>query len=98
MRALMKKWWILLGMGILAAVLMTGPLWLFPHQNYYRGRPSYYWRREVKQYADRSGWSAPYADRLLSLLGLKGGTSMPAVLERDQAAVPILIDLLQDDD
>jgi HEAT repeat protein len=94
-----KKYCFLLAACALVCLLVvTSALRIFPHGNYYRGRSSYYWQREVKKYAKRTGWSAPYADRLLNFLGVKGGSLMPAVLEQDPAAVPVLIDLAQDDD
>jgi hypothetical protein len=85
----------------LAIFLVAGPagyyLWAKVHnEHFYCGRPTSYWRQEVRRYCDGS-WSRPFLDGCLDFVfGRSSGR--PAVFARSPSTVPVLADLVRDAD
>jgi HEAT repeat protein len=91
--------WQLAGLLALAGFAYLAPQWCWvwigsgKHAHYYQGRPTSYWRAVLRN--SSPGWEQFIPTRLHRSLGLGG---MPAVLQHDPAAVPVLLDLLKDND
>jgi hypothetical protein len=68
------------------------------HEHFYHGLPSSRWSRVIKHWTlhkPSPPSSIPYLDLVLTSLGFRG---TPAVLSRDEAAVPALLDLIWNED
>jgi hypothetical protein len=99
------RWITLIVLALLAASSLGGYLWTkVSGQHYFRWRSTSYWRGQVRQWLanTRSGsptpWAAPWPDRMLDSFGTPRGIFRPAVLEGGPEAVPVLLDLLGDND
>jgi hypothetical protein len=71
---------------------------LIRHEHFYRGLPSSRWSRVIKHWTLHKSSppsSIPHLDSVLTSLGFRG---TPAVLSRDEAAVPVLLDLIWNED
>jgi HEAT repeat protein len=98
-------WVSLTLLAVLAAAPFGYYVWVRSHGgHFYRGRSTTYWSWETRRYFEHpTGWSEPFPDRCLDFLGwlllrLGKGPGEPAVLEGDPSALPVLLDLMQEED
>jgi HEAT repeat protein len=93
---------IALGTAVLLAVVVLVRKWhwvaigLLYHEHFYDGKPTSYWRAAIQDaQKPLANWvgSVP-----ASVRGVVGWGVRPAVLSRDPEAVPVLLDLLADED
>jgi hypothetical protein len=94
------RWVLRIAFGLLAlALLLPGLPWRLGLEHTYQGLPTSYWAGAVKRWTQRKPAPlspiTPWVDRLLTYLG---PGSRPAVLNGNPAAVPVLIDLLDQKD
>jgi hypothetical protein len=85
---------IAVGLCLLMPVGYYGYFAWVRHEHFYHGLPSSRWGRAIKpRTALKSAppSSIPYVDSFLTYLGFRGE---PAVLSGDEAAVPVLLDLI----
>jgi hypothetical protein len=91
----------LVGLGLLALGALVG-YYLYAWSrgdHFFRARPTRYWRSELREFAKNPDqWSQPWPDRLLDFIGATPRPGWPGVMGQDPAAVPVLIDLVTDDD
>jgi HEAT repeats len=91
--------WLTIGLVAVLAFAFAAPEWYWAwvgarkREHYYQGRPTSYWSAVLRN--PSPGWAAFIATSLRGFLGLGG---YPAILRRDPAAVPVLLDLLKDGD
>jgi HEAT repeat protein len=93
---------IVLG-GLFLAAVATWFAWLLPAylrgEHFYQGRPTSHWKVEIVRSEDDSdSWSMRLLNKCLDCIGMKPRSNRPAVLHGDLAALPVLMDLLDDDD
>lgn len=69
-------------------------------EHFFRLRSTDFWKEEVWRFTDQFArpWRPLLEDRLLARLGFRGGLYLPALVEDDPTAVPVLHDLLHDPD
>jgi hypothetical protein len=98
------KVWIAVSVATFLAICLVAPslYWhirgTVSHEPFYQGRPTSYWSGAIQAWQKSQNTSAgppfPYVDDIKAFLGIG---QMPAVLNGDEAAVPVLLDLLKDD-
>jgi HEAT repeat protein len=93
-----------LGIALPAVLLAVPGFYVVPgllkREKFFRGLPASYWRSQLKAFEwekdRRLAWSTSSVGRAVDALGI--GLPSRSPLFRDPAAVPMLIDLLQDPD
>ena len=107
------RWRLFLVLGLLLVVsgLLLVPKvrwsaygWL-RGEAFYQGRPASYWRDQVQRHFEAKArgsveipWIAGVLDDLGAPVSIDNPLDMPEVLRPDPSAIPVLIDLLQEDD
>jgi hypothetical protein len=66
--------------------------------HFYHGVPTTYWRKAVSDYILEYTWARPPSLPVRLLRRLCPSSARPSILNGDVAAVPVLADLLQDND
>jgi HEAT repeat protein len=93
----MRRWHILLTISLVA---VFAGVYAFTKtlrdEHFFRGRSSSYWKRVVRDYEpNEASWSPSIVERILDYSNV---TNRPAVFSGDLAALPVLVDLLNDPD
>jgi HEAT repeat protein len=91
---------------ILVGVLVVGALGAslagvfkpFEEGPRYKGMPVSYWRKSLLDWKKSQGRPSMPLLRLQTLLGLRSNGGQPAILGSDQAALPMLLQLIRDED
>jgi hypothetical protein len=84
------------------ALLLVAPLVYYlvaklHGEHFYRGLPTSYWSRKILKWSEnKSLWSEPWPDRVLDYVSGRNTAPDPAVVSGDEAAIPVLVDLLHD--
>jgi hypothetical protein len=99
------RWITRIALALLVASFLVGYLQIRrSSQHYYRWRSTSFWRREVREWVaskrlnSSTSWAPSWLDRILSSIDKRGGMLQPAVLEGEPDALPVLLDLLNDDE
>jgi HEAT repeat protein len=83
--------------AVLAAVLVF--LNYSSREHFFRGRSTSYWKRLVKEYHENPHWSPSLMEKGLNYVFAKGApTDRPLVLDDGPAALPVLLELVNDED
>jgi HEAT repeat protein len=102
---MMKKRRILwVASGLVAFLIAAAPVAYYllikaSGEHFYRLRPTSYWAGQMRRWQQGySTWTVPWVDKVLVIVGTKGPTDRPAIMEAGSAAIPVLLDLLDSEE
>jgi HEAT repeat protein len=94
-----RIFWVAMGLVALVAALPPAYyLWArMRGEHFFFARPTSYWRGQIHQWVGRA-WSPPAPERVLFAFGLQKDIGQPAILGGSPSALPVLLDLVRDED